>query len=211
MPELVHLTRDARIWRFYWIVQNHKTNCEQGYSNSWKLEFKSNELYERYFSFSMLKMSMNAWKDHMTAFQTSPPALTFLAHITVSVFIVTRKTTPVCQKVLSTSCSELNCALATSCKDIFFGICLRKSDSNLIIDWHCICWFCDNSRWMYMVHSHAILPAPSPYFSFKAVSKPSYAIIFQSFQSASFSISIYSAPLLSLMFGAAQFSARNNS
>ena len=89
-----------------------------------------------------------------------------------------------------TSCSELNCALATSCKDIFCGICIRKSDSNLIIDWHCICWFCDNSRWMYMVHSHAILPAPSPYFSFKAVSKPLYAIIFQSFQSASFSIAI---------------------
>ena len=33
----------------------------------------------------MLKMSMNAWKDHMTAFQTSPTALTFLAHITVRV------------------------------------------------------------------------------------------------------------------------------
>ena len=84
--------------------------------------------------FSMLKMSMNAWKDHMTAFQTSPPALIFLVHINVYVVIVTRKTTPVCQKELSTSCSELNCAPATSCKDIFFGICLHKSDSNLIID-----------------------------------------------------------------------------
>ena len=79
-------------------------------------------------------MSMNAWKDHMTAFQTSPPALIFLAHITVSVAIVTRKTTTVCQKVLSTSCSELNCALATSFKDISFGICLQKSDSSLTID-----------------------------------------------------------------------------
>ena len=154
---------------------------------------------------------MSAWKDHMTASQTSPPALIFLAHITVSVATATRKTTPVCQKVLSTSCSELNCALATSCKDIFFGICLHKSDSNLIIDWHCICRFCDNSRWMYMVHSHAILPAPSPYFSFKAVFQTTLVIIFQSFKSASFSTGIYSAPLLSLMFGAAQFSASNNS
>ena len=34
-----------------------------------------------------------------------------------------------------------------------------------------------------------------------------YAIIFQSFQSAYFSIGIYSASLLSLMFGAVQFSA----
>ena len=67
----------------------------------------------------MLKMSMNAWKDHMTAFQTSPPALTFLAHITVSVATVIRKTTPVCQKVLSTSCSELNCVLGTSCTEIY--------------------------------------------------------------------------------------------
>ena len=82
----------------------------------------------------MLKMSMNAWKDHMTAFQTLPPALTFLAHIAVSVATVTRNTTPACQRVLSTSRSELNYVLATSCKDIFFGICLHKSDVSLIID-----------------------------------------------------------------------------
>ena len=87
----------------------------------------------------------------------------------MSVVIVTRETTPVCQKVLNTSCSELNCVLATSCKDIFLGICLHKSDSSLIIDWHWIYWFCtDNCRYMYMVHSHVILPVP-PYFSFKAV------------------------------------------
>ena len=116
----------------------------------------------------MLKMSMNAWKDHMTAFQTSPPALIFLVHITVYVVIVMRKTTPVCQKVLSTSCSELNCAPATSCKDIFFGICLHKSDSNLIIDWHCICWFCDNLRWIRCDTFSCNMPVP-PYFSFKAV------------------------------------------
>ena len=53
-----------------------------------------------------------------------------------------------------------------------------------------------------MIHSHAILLAGKQTKAFKAVStaKPPYAIIFQSFQSASFSIGICSALLLSLIF-----------
>lgn len=48
---------------------------------------------------------------------------------------------------------------------------------------------------------------PHHIFYSKQFPKPPYAIIFQSFQSASFSIGIYSASLLSLIFGAVQFSA----
>ena len=106
----------------------------------------------------MLKMSMNAWKDHMNAFQTSPPALTFLRgrqHLSARRYWVL-------------VVSELNCVLTTSCKDIFFGICLHKKESNLIIDWHFICWFCDNSRWIRCGTFSCNMPVP-PYFSFKAV------------------------------------------
>ena len=44
-------------------------------------------------------------------------------------------------------------------------------------------------------------------FYSKQFPKPPYATIFQTFQSASFSIGIYSALLSSLMFGAVQISA----